>query len=234
MRIKLTASIVACAAVLGGAASAPGAPITVALYSFTAQDDVNAFQKVAGAKCKKKWAKNQALGIIVGPGTTSCGFRTSVVADSSDTAPDQGLTATASVSGGSAKIQQKSFAGVAVRQSDEASYELRVLPVAHKWQVFRDPKGSAGPSLMGSGKGKFIKTGAKPNSLLIRAFDFGSKNTQLLATVNGRTVVSTTDSAADQPDGRRTAVTTGVKGTGAGTGVSGIFDQVSVQVPNPF
>jgi hypothetical protein len=233
MRTKLTASIVACAT-LAGAAVALGAPIPVALYTFSSQDDVNAFQKVAGAKCKKKWAKNQALGIVVGPGTTSCGFRTSVVADSSDTAPDQGLTATASVSGGSTKQQKKSFVGVAVRQSDEASYELRVLPVARKWQVFRDPKGSVGPTLMAAGTGKFIRAGAKANSLLIRAFDFGGANTQLTATVNGRSVVSTTDTAGGQPDGRRTVVTTGVKGTGVGTGVAGVFDDVTVQVPNPF
>jgi hypothetical protein len=38
----------------------------------------------------------------------------------------------------------------------------------------------------------------------------------------------------DQPDGRRSAVTAGVKGTGAGTGIVGVFDDVTVQVPNPF
>ena len=50
----------------------------------------------------------------------------------------------------------------------------------------------------------------------------------------GHGVVSTTDAAADQPDGRQTVVSSGVKGSGAGTGVTGIFDNVSVLVPNPF
>jgi hypothetical protein len=54
------------------------------------------------------------------------------------------------------------------------------------------------------------------------------------ATVNGRGVVTATDSEADQPDGRQTAVTTGAKGSGAGTGIRGVFDNVIVQVPNPF
>jgi len=52
--------------------------------------------------------------------------------------------------------------------------------------------------------------------------------------VNGHSVVSTTDAAADQPDGRQTTLTTGIKGSGVGTGVLGVFDNVSVQVPNPF
>ena len=47
-------------------------------------------------------------------------------------------------------------------------------------------------------------------------------------------VVSTTDSGADQPDGRRTVILTGAKGSGAGTGILGRFDDVTVQVPNPF
>jgi len=36
---------------------------------------------------------------------------------------------------------KKAYAGVAVRSSENASYELRVRPVARKWQLFRDPKG---------------------------------------------------------------------------------------------
>ena len=82
MRTKLTALIVACAA-LAAAAIAQAAPIPVAVYAFATQDDVNAFQKVFGTKCSKKWSGNQALGILVGAGTTNCILRSSVVADSS-------------------------------------------------------------------------------------------------------------------------------------------------------
>ncbi len=123
--------------------------------------------------------------------------------------------------------------GVGVRQSEEAGYFLRVLPFARKWQVLRDPKGAAGPTPMGSGTGKFIRMGKKPNSLQLQAFDRGTPTTQLLAVVNGRAVLSTSDAAADQPDGRRTVITDGVK-AGPGTGVSGVFDDVSIRVPNPF
>ena len=79
-----------------------------------------------------------------------------------------------------------------------------------------------------------MKAGAKPNTIAIRAFSFGGPTTSIVATVNGRTVVNTTDSAGDQPDGRRTAVLAGAKGTGPATGIRGLFDNVNVQVPNPF
>jgi hypothetical protein len=231
-RTKLTALIVACAALAAGAV-AHAAPIPVAVYTFQGQDDVNAFQKVFGDKCKRKWAGNQAMSIMVREGN-SCVYRSSVVADSSDQYADQGMVATTTVGGGTAKLQGKSFVGVGVRRSDTAGYVLRILPNKHKWQYFRDPKGSAGPKLEASGSGKFVKLGSKPNVIAIRAFSRGGTTTSVVGTVNGHGVVSSTDSGADQPDGRQTVVTTGAKGSGAATGINGVFDNVTVQVPNPF
>jgi hypothetical protein len=233
MRTKVTALVVACAALAAGA-TAQAAPIPVAIYAFATQDDVNAFQKVFGAKCSKKWRGNQALAILVGAGTTNCILRSSVVADSSDVAPDQQIAANANlVSGGTRKQQRKAYVGVGVRQSEEAGYFLRVFPFARKWQVLRDPKGAGAATPMAAGTGKFIRMGKKPNSLQLQAFDRGTPATALLAVVNGRTVLSTSDAAADQPDGRRTVVTDGVK-AGQGAGVSGVFDDVTIRVPNPF
>jgi hypothetical protein len=233
MRTKLTALIVACAALAAGAV-AHAAPIPVATYTFQSQDDVNAFQKVGGATCKRKWAGNQALGIGVGANTNSCTDRSSLVADSSDAYADLGMTAGATVGGGTPKLQKKSFVGVGVRYSSTASYVLRVLPNAHKWQYLRDPKGADGPKLVSAGSGKFIRVGSKPNTLSLRAFSNGGTTTNVIGVVNGQAVVSTTDSAADQPDGRQSVVTAGAKGSGAGTGITGVFDNVSVLVPNPF
>jgi hypothetical protein len=234
MRTKLTALLVTGAALVAGAAAAHAAPIPVATYAFQTQDDVNAFQKVGGASCKRKWSGNKALGIGVGNNTSSCTFRSSVIADSSDQYADQGMTGTVNVGGGTPKLQKKSFVGLGVRYSSSASYVLRILPNAHKWQYLRDPKGSSGPKLEASGSGGFIKVGSKPNVITIRAFANGGTTTSVIGVVNGHTVVSTTDAATDQPDGRQTVVTAGVKGSGAGTGVLGVFDNVSVLVPNPF
>jgi len=235
MRTKLTALIAACG-MLAAVAAAQAAPIPVAQYTFASPGDVTAFQKaIPTSKCKKKWRDMMALGVILGPATNSCVMRTSVVADSSDVAPDQIVSAVVALGpGGTPKLQKKAYQGVAIRQSETAGYELRVLPMAQKWQVFRDPKGPGAAALLASGSGRFIKTGAKPNSIALRAFDFGGTETNLIASINGQSVVSQTDSGMDQPDGRRNAVTAGVKGTGAGTGIVGVFDDVTVMVPNPF
>jgi hypothetical protein len=234
MKIKLTALLVTAVAVTAGAVGAQAAPIPVATYAFQSQDDVNAFQKVGGASCKRKWSGNKALGIGVGNNTSSCIFRSSVVADSSDQFADQGMTGTVTSGGGTPKLQKKTFVGVGVRYSSTAGYVLRILPNSHKWQYLRDPKGPAEPKLEASGSGKFVKLGSKPNLITIRAFSYGGTTTSVVGSVNGHGVVSTTDSGADQPDGRQTVVTSGVKGSGAGTGVVGVFDDVSVLVPNPF
>jgi hypothetical protein len=233
MRTKLTALIVACMALAAGAA-AHAAPIPVATYTFQSRDDVAAFQKVFGQNCKRKWAGNQAMSIAIGNDTNSCVYRSSVVADSTDQAADQGMVATTTVGGGTKKLQSKAFVGLGVRRSDTAGYVLRILPNAHKWQYLRDPKGSAGLRLEASGSGKFVKLGSKPNVIAIRAFSRGGTTTSVVASVNGHGVVSTTDSGADQPDGRQTVVTAGAKGSGAATGITGVFDNVTVQVPNPF
>lgn len=236
MRIKLTALIALCAT-LATAAVAYAGPVTVALYAFATQGDVLAFQKTLGAKCEKKWRQQKSMQITVGAGTNSCAFRSSVVADSSDLRSDAEITATASLGPTtSAKLQKKAYVGVAARSSETAGYELRIRPGAQTWQLFRDPKGSGeGPILFRSGKGKFIRGGVKGNNdLALRAFDFGSADTSLSARINGKTVVSATDTGSGQPDGRRTGVTTGVKGAGPGTGVTGIFDNVAIKVPNPF
>jgi hypothetical protein len=232
MRTKLTALIVTAAALAAGAV-ANAAPIPVASYTFQGQDDVNAFQNVGTTGCKRSWVKNQALGLAVGKTGSTCTYRSSVVGDSSNSYSDQGMVATATVGGGGSKAAAKSLVGVGVRYSSSASYVLRVLPNKHRWQYFRDPKGAAGPKLESSGTGKFIKIASKPNVIALRAFSFGGTSTSVIGSVNGNNVVSLTDSSADQPDGRQTVLVSGVKG-GSGTGVMGVFDNVTVQVPNPF
>lgn len=236
MRAKLTALIALCAALASLAAAAYAGPVTVAIYQFASQGDVLAFQKVLGAKCEKKWRQQKSMQLAVGSGTSVCAFRSSVVADSSDVKADAEITATASIGGATPRnLLKKAFVGVSARSSENAGYELRVRPAAQSWQLFRDPKGNGeGPTLFRSGKGKFIRAGLKGNDLALRAFDFGNADTSLSARINGKAVVSVTDTGNGQPDGRRTVVSTGIKGSGSGAGVTGIFDNVAIKVPNPF
>jgi hypothetical protein len=236
MRTKLTALIALCATLAMAAAVAHAGPVTVAFYAFTSQADVLAFQKVLGSKCDKKWRQRKSMEFMVGTGTNSCAFRSSVVADSSDVRADMEITGTAAMGGTTPnKLRKKAFLGVQVRSSENSSYELRVRPFARSWQLFRDPRGAnQGPTLFSSGKGKFIRPGLKGNDLSLRAFDFGSDDTTLTARINGKVVVSATDTGNSQPDGRRSVVSTGIKGAGSGSGAVGIFDNVAIKVPNPF
>jgi hypothetical protein len=234
MKRKLTA-LLAIGAMSVAAATAHAGPVTVAIYAFATQADVLAFQKTLGSKCEKKWRQRKAMQVAVGARTNSCVFRSSVVADSSDVRADLETSATASIGGTTPKkLQKKAYVGVGVRSSENAGYELRVRPGAQSWQLFRDPKGSEGPALFKSGKGKLIRGGLKANDLALRAFDGGSETTTLTARINGKVVLSATDTGNGQPDGRRTTVTTGIKGAGSGSGTVGIFDNVAIKVPNPF
>ncbi len=134
-----------------------------------------------------------------------------------------------------AALRKKAFVAVGARVSEEAGWELRVLPGARTWQLLRDPAGTAaGATVSRAGKGSFIKAIGKPNLMLLRTFDFGTSDTQLIAAINGKTVVTLTDSADDQPDGLRNVLATGAKGTAAGTGIAGLFDDVAIRVPNPY
>jgi hypothetical protein len=234
MKRKLTA-LVAIGAMSIAAASAHAGPVTVAIYAFSTQADVLAFQKTLGSKCKKKWRQRKAMQVAVRARTNSCVFRSSVVADSSDVRADLETSATASIGSSTPKkLQKKAYVAVGVRSSENAGYELRVRPVARSGQLFRDPKGAEGPALFRSGKRKLIRGGFKVNDLALRAFDYGHDSTTLTARINGKVVVSATDTGNSQPDGRRTTVSTGIKGSGSGTGALGIFDNVAIKVPNPF
>lgn len=238
------------------AATALAAPIPVAFYTFETQGDADAFSKGFGAKCKKKLvpgAKTEApaeddegkkapaattgqMGLTVGPGTNHCTYRSSVVGDASDVAPDVEVAGTGTVGRNTpAALQKKAFVAVGVRNSEEAGWEFRVLPGAQKWQLLRDPAGtSAGATIARAGRGSFVKGIGKPNALVLRTFDGGTTSTGLIATVNGKSVVTLTDTADDQPDGRRSVLSVGAKGTAAGAGIAGLFDDVAIRVPNPY
>lgn len=232
MRTKLTAAI----AVLGcatAAAVAQAGPVPVAVYSFQTAGDVAAFKKQVGRACTRKWHQQKAMSIGVGEGTAECVFDTSVVADSSDPRSDLEIAATGALgAGGDGKLRNRAFVGVAVRSSATAGYELRVFPAAGKWQVFRDPAGAAPAALVRAGQSKAIQP-KKPSALLLRAFDFNTPTTTVVARIGRQTLLSFTDAAADSPDGRRSAVAVGVKGKGSGNGVTGVFDDVAIRVPNP-
>ena len=178
------------------AATALAAPIPVAFYTFETQGDADAFSKGFGAKCKKKlvgapaeapaederrrarrrprrrparWASPSARA----PTTAPSAARSSATPATSR--PTRRCAAPGRVGASTPKaLQKKAFVGVGVRNSEEAGWELRVLPGAQNWQLLRDPAGTAaGATIARAGKGSFVKGIGKPNALPLRTFDFG-------------------------------------------------------------
>jgi hypothetical protein len=235
MRTKLTIALMTAALALAAVAAQAG-PITVALYTFQAQGDVSSFYKVGGAKCKAKWRKKKTIGIVVGEKTNACAYRSSVVADVQDPGPDQEMAASTNLAAATpAGIRKKIYLAVAVRESNTTSYELRIYPSPRKWQLIRDGRGSAAPTVLGSGSGRFIRQGVGVrNELLLRAFDYGSSSVTLLAKVNGRKVLGMKDTAAGAPNGRRTTIVVGARGKALANKAVGSFDNVAIRVPDPF
>ncbi|MSO41699.1 MAG: hypothetical protein EXQ70_07400 [Solirubrobacterales bacterium] len=210
-------------------------PVTIAFYRFSSSADVDSFAKVKGSKCEKKLRGGDSMGVTVGQGTNACGYRSSVVADSSSRGASLEMSASTNLTGTTpAKLRKKIYLGVAVRQSDNEGYELRILPGVQKWQVFRDAKGSGGSALFASGPCKCIRPAAgKPNDLVLRAFKEGS-DVRVRVAINRKVKLNAKDTAGNQPAGRRTVLLLGAKGNASAKNAVGAFDNVAVRVPSPF
>lgn len=237
MRRKLTATICALAVALSGAAVANAqGVIPIAIFPFNDATEMGSFAQIEGDKCTQKFRKIKAMGVNVGEGTSTCLYRTSVVADSSDTSPTQDLQAGAGYEAKTPKnLQGKLFLSVLVRAGPTSGYELRVSPLKQRWIMTRDPEGPTPESTLKAGTAKFIRPKpGKLNQLRLRATGSGDA-VQLLASINGKTVFGGADSGTEgAPAGRFMAVGVGNKTGAPGAGMLGTFDDVTVRIPSPF
>jgi hypothetical protein len=234
MKHKLTLALCAMA-VLGGTVSAAyAAEIPVAIYPFTDPGDAAKFFKVKGTKCSRKPLAG-AMNIKLGADTAECAYRSSVIADSTDTSPSVDVSANATYSAKTpTTLKNKLYVGVLTRASANEHYELRVIPAKQRWIVFRDPAGSGGETALKSGAAKFIKVNpAKPNALRLRTFAI-SGGVSVIAQINNQTIYSAIDSAPQPPAGRYNELSVGSKTGAAAAGMVGVFDDVSIRVPSPF
>ena len=234
MKRKTTLAIALVASLIGGATAFAG-PVNVAKYQFKTKSEVLAFVKASSGTCAKKWRSDQTMSIKAEGATKLCAFRSGVVGDATDSAPDQEVAAqSVLLSGTPEKKRPRIFVGVAVRFSNNAGYQFRVFPTRQTWQLVKDAKGSAGATVLASGKSSEIspKIGAM-NYILIRAFDLGQPDTTIRVGVNGKFLRTYVDSTTSQADGRKTVVMVGAKSGNAGDAVAR-FDRVSIRVPFPF
>jgi hypothetical protein len=233
MRLKLTAALCSLA-VLGTAGAAYAGEIPVAIYPFTDPGDAAKFSKVKGTKCSRKPVA-MALSIKVGANTPQCAFRSSVIADSDDTSPSIDLSANATYSAKTpANLKNKLYVSLLTRASANEHYELRVSPAKQRWSLLRDPAGTAPEAVLKSGAAKFIKINpAKPNTLRLRTFAIAG-GVSVIAQINGQTVFTQIDGAPQPPAGKFNEIAVGNKTAASGSGMVGVFDDVSIRVPSPF
>lgn len=234
MRRKTTLAIAVTASLIGATAAFAG-PVNVAKYQFKSKSEVLNFVKASSGSCAKKWRKDQTMSVKAEGATKMCAYRSGVIGDATDAAPDQEVAAQAALLASTpAKKRDRIYVGVGVRFSNNAGYQFRVFPTRRTWQLVRDAKGSAGATVLASGNSNEIvpKIGAV-NYILIRAFDMGQPETTIRVGVNGKFLRTYVDSTSSQADGRKTVVMVGAKSGNAGDAVAR-FDRVSIRVPFPF
>ena len=234
MKRKTTLAIALIAALIGATAAFAG-PVNVAKYQFKSKGEVLAFVKASSGNCAKKWRSDQTMSIKAEGATKMCAYRSGVLGDATDAAPDQEVAAQAALLGSTPeKKRSRIYVGAGVRFSNNAGYQFRVYPTRKAWQLVKDAKGSAGATVLANGTSKEIipKIGAV-NYILIRAFDLGQPETTIKVGVNGKFLHTYVDSTSTQADGRKTVVMVGAKSGNAGDAVAR-FDRVSIRVPFPF
>lgn len=258
-RTKLTAAL--CALAVLTTAGLASASIPVAVFPFTNQSDLSSIIKVIGGKCTPNVTGGYMV-VKVPDSSPECAFRTSVVADSSDTAPTQDIQASAGYTPKTpATARAKLYVSVLARLSASGRYELRVVPTKQRWSLIRDPDGTPPPVVLKTGTGKFIKPGAggvattkpttpsksasaaakatpkatkTPAANILRLRVSGSaESTTIVATINGTSVFSGPDPNSGAPVGRFNGIAVGNKTGKAATGMIGAFDNVTIRVPNP-
>ena len=229
MKRKLTAAI--CSVAVLGAGAAYAAEVPVAIYPFTSPGDAALFIKVKGGKCSRKPVAG-LLSIKLGSDSSECAYRSSVIADSSDTSPSFDLSANASYSAKTpSTLKNKLYTALLTRASVNEHYELRVVPAKQRWIMLRDPAGSGAEAVLKSGAAKFIKLNpAKPNALRLRTFAIAG-GISVIAQINGKTVYSAVDSSPQPPAGKFNEIAVGSKSGATGSGMIGLFDDVSIRIP---
>ncbi len=206
---------------LGTAAAASAAGITVWKTSFKSRAEVREVRSLSGpeGKCQKSWKDKTALGVTTKGGPVDCALSTPVQGDAAQ--PNHIVRVLAKMNKASDKKVSKTFyMGVIVRADRKGSYELRVFPKPQKFQLLKSGE------VLQQGKDNVVGGIAKKNRLQIEA-----KGQTITGNVNGKDVATFRDENAEQVTGRVTGLSYGNRGRSKnGLGV-GFFDQLKVLVP---
>ena len=207
---------------------AAGALAAVAVYTndFSSKAEVKELKHSEGKHCAKRWRqRGKAVRITAQKGREVCGYRPPVQGDGPG--PDHRLQVKAKLLKTTAKgIRDGAYVGVEVRVAKGQSYELRVFPTRHRFELRRSPSGG-GSDFPATGNSPKIKGVNKVNVVRIEA-----TGDNVVARVNGAKVAQATDSNASQVAGRKLEVTIGHRRKSSKP-VSFALDDLKVEVPTP-
>jgi hypothetical protein len=224
LRKRPVLALLAAALAIGLAAASALAAVTVYRNNFSNRTEAKELRHVEGKHCSKRLRKRaKALRILVERGRGVCGYRPPVQGDGPG--PDHRLQVTAKLLRNTPKgVRDGAYVGVEVRVAKGESYELRVFPSRHHFELRRTPTGSGFPV---TGNDSAIKGASKPNVVRIEA----TGNT-VIGRVNGTKVGEATDSNASEVAGRKLELAIGHRRKSRKP-VAFAVDTLKVQVPNP-
>ena len=219
-------ALVAAILALGLVAAAALGAVTVYKNRFSNRADARELRHVEGKHCSKRLRKRaNALRVTVKRGREVCGYRPPVEGDAPG--PDHRLQVTAKLLKATPKgVRDGAYVGVAVRVAKDESYELRVFPSRHHFELRRSPAGG-GSDFPATGDSSAIKGTRKSNVVRIEV----TGNT-VTGKVNGTKVAEATDTNASEVAGRKLEVSIGHRRKSSKPVVYAL-DNLKVQVPNP-
>jgi hypothetical protein len=229
MKLRITVSVLSCAAVLLAASSAGGALIGIYRNGMETPGQRGEPVKLSGERCGRG-GSDHAFRIVVGKRTRECSYRTIVFGR------DLEISATARLLSSTPKaVRQKAFLALTLRSGDGAHYQLLAYPLQRKAQLRKTLADGSFEYLRIAKNVKTIQGVDKANKLRLRAFNVTAGpdkgHCRILAYVGKVLVADFTDPAAGDLQGRASGFAVGA--TKNAKGAAGSFDDVVVRVPNP-
>ncbi len=178
-----------------------------------------------GAKCARFGVSKEFFGVLIKRGPAHCVYRTPVTGDRRQ--PDHAVQIDGKIRRSTpAALRDSAYVSVSLRAgtSDRHGYVLRVFPKGDRWRLIRRPDNAAFPL---SGTNPAIRGIGNHNRLKIKA-----RGETITARVNGTTLTSVSDPAAEDVEGKDTRFGVG-HGRQSSKDLRASFDNLRISIPSP-
>ena len=193
--------------------------LTLVTNTFADRDDELADWR--GERCAERVSRSR-FRTRVGKGTRSCSWRTVVLGRDLEVAATVAASSTTPRS-----IARRTSLGVVARGSDGSELRFSVIPKRRRWILSRvDSERQTTETVLGAGRNSKVRGTGKRTRIRLRV-----RGNQVSAEVRGEVVVALSDEKVGSLDGRTTGI--GVFSDRIANRARGIFDSITIQVPDP-